>query len=365
LLLIAAMLVLPGVLHQLKAMMRWQFYVAVGFVVVGGGLYVGQAASVTSALGDLKSYIFLPVLYVQMLIFHQDKNSIRAIVVAVSGGAAALALLALAQQLPVAQGIIVPYGQEGLRYLLENPPRSIGLSESPNFLAMFLVPGILIASLLTFRWSWICIGIVGTAIVATFSQAAFLALFVAGASLLVYRLPHASWRSIGYVLLCLVPCVTLVATLLLPPDPGTAVRLDIWKATVAMLPQYAVTGIGQGNFQSLVVEYVPAATRDSFLIYGVPYALHPHNLFLAVWLYFGGIGAILITWMSLLLLRGLQAAANLRLTPNSVRVGLAVLIAVGVHGIFDVTYFRADLALLTALGWYFAFLASDRYDSKV
>ena len=73
------------------------------------------------------------------------------------------------------------------------------------------------------------------------------------------------------------------------------------------------------------------------------YALHPHNIFLAFWLYGGLLSLVGFVWL-------IVAAAG-QLAGSKVdwglRLGLlAALGAILLQGLFDTTYFKNDLALI-------------------
>jgi O-antigen ligase len=94
-------------------------------------------------------------------------------------------------------------------------------------------------------------------------------------------------------------------------------------------------------------------------MYGLPYALHPHNIFLSFWLSTGLLG--LISFLVILgqLVRSLKSKASAN--PLAVYSLAAALVAVLVHGLFDTTYFYLPLA---GLFWILCVLILRNADGK-
>jgi len=117
-----------------------------------------------------------------------------------------------------------------------------------------------------------------------------------------------------------------------------ASRLMIWDSTEKILVNNWFFGIGPGNFQA---EYLENQKNmpEQYLEWAVP---HPHNLFLAFWLQAGLIGllaflGLLWYWVKIVLKK-----------PSSVykTISFAVMAYFLLHGLVDTTYFKNDLAIL-------------------
>jgi len=113
-------------------------------------------------------------------------------------------------------------------------------------------------------------------------------------------------------------------------------RVMIWQASFKMLEDNWVLGIGPGNFQNKYLEY--QKYFPPYLEWAVP---HPHNLYLAFWLY-GGI----ISLAGLLLLIFVWFRDFMQGNNANKYLLLAILLGFFIHGIFDTTYFKNDLAII-------------------
>jgi O-antigen ligase len=112
----------------------------------------------------------------------------------------------------------------------------------------------------------------------------------------------------------------------------------IWQSAEKVLENSWVWGIGAGNFQEKYLEYQKYFAP--YLEWAVP---HPHNLYLALWLYggiFGLVGflALVFFWFSALF----RSQKN----PSLRFIGLGIMLYVLLHGLVDTTYLKNDLAVL-------------------
>ena len=133
-------------------------------------------------------------------------------------------------------------------------------------------------------------------------------------------------------------------------------RIMIWKSSALMIKNNPIFGIGPGNFQNKYLEYQKYFPPD--LEWAVP---EPHSLYLAFWLQSGIMGLIgLICLISIWLRKMIKEILNnqknnpLRLNETSSRIeaSLVLVISLGIiiymllHGIFDTTCWKNDLALI-------------------
>ena len=116
-------------------------------------------------------------------------------------------------------------------------------------------------------------------------------------------------------------------------------RVEIYRHSLQLLKNNYFCGIGLANFQNKLaaLSSLTPAFRES----GLPYALHPHNLFLAVWLNLGLLGIAVFLW---LLVSFFKAVFSIDGPMRAVLV--AAMIAILVHGLFDTTYFKNDLSAI-------------------
>jgi O-antigen ligase len=102
-------------------------------------------------------------------------------------------------------------------------------------------------------------------------------------------------------------------------------RPAIWKNSVDLLDDYAVTGLGFGSFEMAYSTY-------TFLTH-VGHRLHAHNLWLNVWLDQGVLGAIALAGLTLNAVWPRANAWHGRLA------GLTALSVVLIHGLFDDAFY--------------------------
>jgi O-antigen ligase len=121
-------------------------------------------------------------------------------------------------------------------------------------------------------------------------------------------------------------------------DESWGVRKIVWIESLDMLSDRIVWGAGLAGYQSALTPYHQAKHIEIFK--------YPHNFFLNFWSEVGLIG--LIGWLALI---GVFFRLNVKLMcerPNEwlPRALLAAMIALLIHGLVDVPYFKNDLAML-------------------
>lgn len=108
-------------------------------------------------------------------------------------------------------------------------------------------------------------------------------------------------------------------------------RLEIWQRALDIFKLYPIVGIGPGTFQDFFIPYPR---------WGVP---QPHNLYLAFLLQTGIIGFIGFIWLIIWFFRpkaDQPRAGNLQLLLMSVMVYILI------HGLVDTTYWKNDLSIM-------------------
>ncbi len=122
-----------------------------------------------------------------------------------------------------------------------------------------------------------------------------------------------------------------------------ASRVMIWNASVAMIADHPVVGIGPGRFQSAYLAYQDRFPR--YLEWAVP---HPHNIFLAFWLNTGLIGLFGFIIVVYSTLKQLLVRLRREVVDDSryfMVFSLLFLLAVLIHGLTDTTYFKNEYAI--------------------
>lgn len=130
---------------------------------------------------------------------------------------------------------------------------------------------------------------------------------------------------------------------------SSSVRLEVYQISGELIWDNWFTGIGMGQYPA----YYQLEARD--ILGHDPYEwnmLHPHNLFIAMWLNMGLLGLIAFVWILYLAVkrvwpviggfayREIEHGAKIRV------VGMIMLIEILVHGLLDTPFFKNDLALL-------------------
>ena len=246
---------------------------------------------------------------------------------------------------------------------------------SPNNLSLYLgrvvafVLGMLVvdyhrrtdeAGLLRARRWWYALALVplGTALFLTFSRGAWLLgvpaalLFLALASGKRARLM--ALAGIGVAVLALLPFAdTPRIRSAFDLSQGTwYMRRLLWQASLDMLRDYWLSGIGLDNFLYVYPAYrYKAAWRE-------PNLSHPHNILLHWWLALGIMGVVLLVWQQVAFWRRVWRT---RRTPKPFEQALvwgcaALMVDTLAHGLIDNSYFLVDLAfvwmwVLAVVGW--------------
>jgi O-antigen polymerase len=233
------------------------------------------------------------------------------------------------------------------------PKRSLGIFSHPNANALFITP--LLALLLPFIWqTWrqnhekfkkifLTLGLLfgSLGLLFSMSRAGYLALTVAASIFLFQKLSKLQLVCtfiIGVVaiigLVNFLPIVKYRLTHAAFKDNASSARLELWKGGVNLLKQNPVFGVGLGGFSR---EY---AKLNIDPIYGTHTS--PHNIFLHFWLETGLLGLLSISSIFIFLIW--QGFFQKSVTLNQKALGLFVM-AIIIHGLFDIAYFKNDLAL--------------------
>jgi O-antigen ligase len=191
------------------------------------------------------------------------------------------------------------------------------------------------------------------ALLMTFSKGALLiglpvALLALG---LAQRTRRATWIALGAVIVVMLLVLPFAFTerfqSILNLRAGTAFfRLKLWRATLHMIADHPITGVGLDNFLYYYrSRYVlPSAWSELDLS-------HPHNLILDAWTRLGLGGVALVAWLGVSFFRTtwrqLHAATGDR---RALLLGLLAAMASALaHGMVDHALFLVDLAFVFGL----------------
>lgn len=306
------------------------------------------------ALGIFKGWILFPIGYffIARYYFREKPSLIDWALKALFGSAVALAFLAL-WQVWTDSYLTVDF-------------RASGPFESANYLALYLVPAVVygIFTLLNFgnsdqknnetekRVVEFVLMLGGTILLLAaiyFSKSYAGWISIAGSSLvgllLFLRKRSEKVRKISVSLIFLLIGIfffTQISTekfsqfLDYSNRSSTSVRLQVYEIAWNLIKENPVLGIGLGQFEQ--VYQVNAARILGF----APFEwvmIHPHNVFLAVWLNLGLLGFCAFLWI---LYRALGWIFEENAQGRSV-IAL-MLISILIHGVFDSHLFKNDLA---------------------
>lgn len=233
-----------------------------------------------------------------------------------------------------------------LRGSLTYDGRLAAFYRSPNYLAMYLSPLLLLSFALHsfFKKKRVRIllftaqAFIFFIISLTYSYSAVLA--VLGALLFLAR-RNKSVAVLGLLaILCLFAITQLdspkLQSLLDLSYPSLTSRLVIWRSALRIGRDHALLGIGPGLFQEHYLAY-----QRYFAPYPEWAVPQPHNLWLAFWLQTGLLGLFGFVWLVIVFFKeGFKKAAPLQ---NAVTAAMLCLL---LHGLVDTTYWKNDLSLL-------------------
>jgi O-antigen ligase len=308
----------------------------VGFFVAAGIISVFVSPEPARALGQLKAFIFEPVLlfYAAVVVF-KSENDFRTPLKLLFWSAAIISVFGLIQYYT---HILLPlrfwgYGEE--------VKRITSVFEYPNALALYLAPLFLFfTSLHTKGWLykstvWPLTGLVAmvTALVLTYSRGAWLAILV---GLVVLALQQSKislkkWGVVGIIVLLAISPVITSRVKQTFQDKSSSERISLINAASAKLTKNPIFGNGLFGFR---------ATLENSN-YSGEILNYPHNIIFNFWLEMGIIG--LLAFLSLLYL----AAQYYIGQPSQLSLAACMfMLVMVVHGLVDVPYFKNDLSIL-------------------
>ena len=228
------------------------------------------------------------------------------------------------------------------------PP--VVIYQTANAVALYLIPLVAMAAAVLLhgrgrmpRWlSGLFLAVAVPACLLSFSRGGYLALAALGIGL---ALSH-RWAKLlvpaALVLLLAVSQVPLIRQRIayeLHFAQGNTLdfRIRIWGQTLRMLSHHPVLGIGLGNYEQAMGPYWQDLTR----------VIYPHNIVLNFWATTGLLGLAAFAWLAIrafiLGWRGWRQHEQ-GWRPFDLGVMLALL-AMVVHGLVDVPFFKNDLSL--------------------
>jgi O-antigen ligase len=132
-------------------------------------------------------------------------------------------------------------------------------------------------------------------------------------------------------------------------EQGTTFRrLKLWEASLAMIRDHPITGVGLDNF---LYQYPNYVLREAWQ---EPDLSHPHNILLDYWTRLGIGGVVVLLWLQAAFFR--RALRLYQRLPDgdqrAIILGLiASMVSMLAHGLIDNSYFLVDLAFIFFVGF--------------
>jgi O-antigen ligase len=309
-------------------------------LTVAGAISVFVSGDHRAALGLYRAYFLEPAAFF-LIVGAVASTPRRAglILVGFGGGAAVAAILNIVVVLDAIRHHVLD--------LATTPP--VVIYQTANAVALYLIPLVaMAASILVHgrgraeRWlSGLFLAIALPACLLSFSRGGYLAL---GAVALGLAISH-RWAKVlvpGVVLAALavsqVPLIRHRIAYELHAVPGNTLdfRLRIWGQTLRMLSHSPVLGIGLSYYEQAMGPY----WQD------LPKVIYPHNIVLNFWAVTGLLGLAGFFWLAIrafVLGWGGWRRHPAEWRPYDLGIMLA-LVAMAVHGLVDVPFFKNDLS---------------------
>jgi putative inorganic carbon (HCO3(-)) transporter len=325
---------------------RWRspLTVPAALFLVVGLVSVVVAPDRHAALGLYRAYLLEPIAF-GLVLFNVVTTARRAAMIV--GALAAGATVA-----GVANAVVVLAALRNHDFdVLNTPP--VVIYNTANAVALYLVPLIAVAGAMVLHWpsrrgrvaaaGFLLVGL--GSVLLSFSRGGYLAL---GAVAIGLALSHRRrWP------LLIGAAVIAIAVIQIPVighrvrgeidlnDPHNTLvgRFHLWSAALAMLRDHPIFGAGLSGFATKLAPYWNPTHTDRFT--------YPHNILLNFWSETGLAGVVAFAWIMVAgfarAWRGWrQAAPGWR----AIHLGvLLALVAVVVHGLVDVPYWKNDLSL--------------------
>ncbi|MHB8590020.1 MAG: O-antigen ligase family protein [Candidatus Dormibacteraceae bacterium] len=314
--------------------------------ILAGAISVLAAPSRVAALGLYRAYLIEPIAFAFVLM-HVVSTARRALLLLLGFAAAGVVV-------GIANAIVVVAALHAHTYdVIQTPP--VVIYTTANALALFLGPLIAVAASLFLHGTGRTVRIMsgGFLLVAvpsmllSFSRGGYLAMAAVAVGLAL------SHRRRLWLLVATLVAGALVA--FIPPIFhrlsvefqnvggttffGRAGRLELWSATLQMLRHYPIFGAGLSGFADRVAPYWNANHPERFI--------DPHNIVLNFWVETGLLGLFAFGWLLVAAFRlSWQGWRGNSSDWRPIFLGiLLALVAIVIHGLVDVPYFKNDLSL--------------------
>jgi len=308
--------------------------------------------SFSNGLGIFKGWFLIPLLLYISIINVFERNQIAKISIPLYFDLLIVSLWAVMQRLGLISTLFYQKNDPSFSQYLSEHFRVFGPFESPNYLAMFLVPvGFLSLAMFNYikpLWLKILLAITYllplAALFLSGSRGGAIGLILAALLYLFIskkdKFLDSAVISTGLAIVVFIAFAMAAYKFGFNPS-SDATRIEIYKYSWQLLRQNWAFGLGVGNFYDRIAAINPMA--ESFRTFALPYALHPHNIFMAFWLNAGLAGIF-----TFLLVVGNFFWQMMKNQSKNLIWGGAfmAMIAILTHGLFDTTYWKNDLSAI-------------------
>jgi len=323
---------------------RTSLTVPAALFLIAGAISVVVAPDRRAALGLYRAYLVEPIAFSIVLLAVVNSTQRAAALV---GGLAAGAAVAGA-----ANAVVVLVALSYRDYNVLNTPPVV-IYNTANAVALYLVPLIAVAGAIALHWptrrervlASAFVAVAVACVVLSFSRGGYLAL--AGVAVGLALSHSRRW------LLLAAAAVAAAILLVIPPirrrvlgefdlnGPNNTLvgRFHLWSATLQMLRDHPIFGAGLSGYATVLGPYWNPYHPDRFT--------YPHNIVLSAWSETGLLGLVAFAWLMgagfVRSLRGWRLGAP---GWRAIQLGVALaLVAVLLHGLVDVPYWKNDLSL--------------------
>ncbi len=329
-----------------KSLPIWRVPVTIPAILflVAGAISIAVAPDHRAALGLFRAYFIEPIAFGLILVttISTPRRALMVIAGLALGGVVAGS----------ANAAVVLNALRHHSYDIVNTPPVV-IYNTANAVALYLVPLIAISSAIALHWPGRRERIVAAGfsvvsvicVLLSFSRGGYLALAAVALGL---ALSH-RWRwfliagglVVGVILMQIPVIASRVRTDIDPSNPHNTLvgRFHLWSVTLHMLRDHPLFGAGLSGFSTTIGPYWNPTNIDRFT--------YPHNIVLNFWTETGILGVIAFGWILVVGFR--HAWVGWRHASPEWRVinlgVLLALLAVVVHGLVDVPYWKNDLSL--------------------
>ncbi|HVS50066.1 MAG TPA: O-antigen ligase family protein [Candidatus Dormibacteraeota bacterium] len=332
--------------YRAKHALEWRspFTIPAAVFLVAGAISVLVSPEHVKGLGLYRAYLVEPIAF-YFVLGHVTQNAWRARVIL--GGLAAGASVA-----GIANAVVILNAIRHHTLNLALPPPVV-IYNTPNAVALYLVPLIGIAASLFLydrdRWvrplSALFLAISLGATFLSLSRGGYFALAVIALILAVvnryrwYLLPAVVVLGVA---MSRVPAIaTRMAHEFNLSDPNNTFvsRLNLWEATLRMLKDRPIFGSGLFGFARSIQPYRGGVYEENLI--------YPHNFVLNMWTETGLLGLAAFLWLLVQTFRvSWKGWTSGPQSWRAIQLGIVLaMVAIVIHGLVDVPYFKNDLAL--------------------